>query len=104
MSNKPKLQTIVVNLEIPINGKDESGVEKEIDKLVLHRMKVKDLEKLPDECFEEGNRNPKYAVPLIAAFARESADIIRELDLVDLGEVMEKLSPFLPKSQKTGKK
>lgn len=104
MSNKPKLQTVKMELEIPIPVKDEKGNVKEVTELVFHRLKVKHLKGLPSEAFEEDNINPEHAIPLIATAARMPKESVEEIDLVDLERVVKALSPFLPKSQKTGKK
>jgi hypothetical protein len=104
MSKKPKLATVKVKLEIPLEINDETDGEKKIEEVILRRLKVKDLRKLPDGCLSKEDLDPLEAIPIIAVLTGLKEKWVEELDLVDLDGIVRAASPFLPRSQKTGKR
>lgn len=104
MSKGVKLSVIKVVLEIPLEVDDEVEGKRKIEEVLLRRLKVKDLRKLPEGCLSKDDLDPLEAIPIIAVLTGLKEKWVEELDLVDLDNIVRAASPFLPRSQKTGKK
>ena len=93
-------------LQYPITIKrtiitDGKAVEKEeeIVELELGRLLLKDLRNLPVGCIDKnGNFAPEAFIPMVASSANIPIESAEQIDFRDLDEIMEKMSPFLPKS------
>ncbi|PCJ13800.1 MAG: hypothetical protein COB04_16060 [Gammaproteobacteria bacterium] len=88
-----KKTSVTIKLEYPIEYGEET-----ISEIVLKRPKGKHLRKLPAEMDMDD----------ILLFAGELSDLtpaqIDELDAADITKIQEKISGFLERGQKTGKK
>jgi hypothetical protein len=94
-----------VLLQFPVKIKDSEGKEIEINSLELNRIKLKVLKDLPPGSLEkDGTTAYSAIIPLIAASAQVTQEIVEAIDFVDLERVSEALEPFLPKSPQTGRK
>ena len=103
MSKKPKVSQVKVELNCPITVKDE-GKDLEIETVTLRRLKVKDLRNLPEGCLSKDELDPMDALPLISVSSGLKTEWIEEFDLTDLDKIVRAMAPFLPRSQRTGKK
>lgn len=89
---------IEVPLTVPIVKQKKDGKEEIIDKLILHRIKLKSFRGLPSE-----DSTLPLKTFLIAASAQMPVEIIEEIDYADVDFIMEALDPFLTRSPLIGK-
>jgi len=84
-----------VKLEHPIKITTKDGAEQEISSLRFGRLKVKHLEHFPKALFsgdDSANKiNPIEYIPLIASMSGITVDEAKEIDMVDLQPVVEKV-------------
>ena len=100
--------SVTIELKIPIVIKNGKGTEKQINKIVLGRMKAKHLRLLPKNMVDEKGKNniaPKDMLPIIGGLSGLSKSEVDEIDFVDLmtiaDEIMNIMGEALP--QETGK-
>jgi hypothetical protein len=100
MTEKAMTETIAP-LSVPIIRKhrDKEGKiikEEEINELTLHRIKLKAFQHMTAIEAEL-----PLKTHLIAASAQLPLETVEEIDLVDIDIILEKMTPFLPRSLKS---
>lgn len=86
----------VVELEYPIITKTAEGAEATITKITIGRMKAKHLKLFPpDIAKSKGKVDPAMMLPLIAAMAELSEEVIGEIDMNDIIKIVGVMESFL---------
>lgn len=86
----------VVELEYPVVTKSAEGGEITISKITIGRMKAKHLKLLPSDIIKsKGNMDPAKMLPLIAAMAELSEEVIGEIDMNDVIKIVGVMESFL---------
>jgi hypothetical protein len=108
---------LLIDLNTPVVIKKEGQEDKTYRSLILHPFKAKHLRYLPKEMYEmadmaeeEIEKDQSLAfkmavamIPLIAALADVDEEVVGDLEVEDLMEVVNNLTPFLSASLPTGK-
>ena len=86
-----------VTIKIPlVNDLGINFDEKIITQVTLRRLKAKDLKKLPEDFIEKGKEiTMKEVLPLISIMSDLDISVVEELDVKDLGLIMEEIDSFL---------
>jgi len=86
----------VVELEYPIIIKTAEGGEATISKITIGRMKAKHLKLLPSDIVKsKGSIDPAKMLPLIAAMAELSEEVVGEIDMSDIIKIVGVMESFL---------
>lgn len=93
-----------VQLDYPITIEIGDGMKEKITELEFGRIKVKHLKTLPVGFDESDDFELESLLPILAASAGVSLEVIEEIDASDLDKIVEAVRPFLPSSPQTGEK
>jgi len=99
-----KIENNKIVLNYPVFVEDGKGGMKEVKEFVLHGIQLGALRGIKKNELSEDGSDPGTMIPLIASSMRIPIEAAETIDFRDLDKIMEKLTPFLPKSLKTGKK
>jgi hypothetical protein len=98
------VEEVKVTLDYPLLVDDGKGGKKEQKEFVFHGVQIGALRGIKRDELSETGSDPGTMIPLIASSLRISIDLAETIDFRDLDKIMEKITPFLPKSLPTGKK
>ena len=95
----------IVKLKYPIPVEQGDGTVIDVDQLKMGRLKLKHLRVLPDDFSEKGGKLCiAELIPLIASVTNTSIASIDEIDMEDIGVLVQALMGFLAESPQTGEK
>ena len=93
-----------VILDYPIFMEDGKGGQKEIKELIFNGIQIGALRGIKRDEISDDGSDPGTMIPLIASSTRIPISTAEQIDFRDIDKIMEKITPFLPKSPVIGKK